>query len=64
MIEQAKSKCSRLALNWADDGYAGQPIDWGKTTCQWVLQIVKRADDVQGLRFYLVVGLSCARSLG
>jgi putative transposase len=37
-----------LALIWADGGYAGQLIDWVKTTCQWVLQIVKRSDDLQG----------------
>jgi len=48
VLEQAKSKCPRLALIWADGGYAGQLIDWVKTTCQWVLQIVKRADDMQG----------------
>lgn len=48
VLERAKSKCPRLALIWADGGYAGQLIDWVKTTCQWVLQIVKRSDDLQG----------------
>jgi putative transposase len=48
VLEQAKSKYPRLALIWADGGYAGQLIDWVKTTCQWVLQIVKRSENRQG----------------
>jgi putative transposase len=48
VLERAKDKYPRLALIWADGGYAGQLIDWVKTTCQWALQIVKRSDDAQG----------------
>ena len=38
----------RLSLIWADGGYAGQLIEWTKTTGNWILQIVKRSDNVQG----------------
>lgn len=40
----------RLKLIWADGGYAGQLIDWVKATCGWVLEIVKRSDDVKGFQ--------------
>jgi putative transposase len=48
VLEKAQNKYSRLALIWADGGYAGQLITWVKDTCHWVLQIVKRSDDMQG----------------
>ena len=38
----------RLQLIWADGGYAGQLIEWVKALGGWVLQIVKRRDDVTG----------------
>ena len=38
----------RLKLIWADGGYAGQLIGWVKELGGWVLQIVKRCDDVKG----------------
>ena len=38
----------RLKLIWADGGYAGQLIQWVKNLGGWVLQIVKRSDDVSG----------------
>jgi putative transposase len=38
----------RLALIWADGGYAGKLIEWVKTLGGWVLQIVRRCDDVKG----------------
>jgi putative transposase len=38
----------RLQLIWADGGYAGQLIEWVKALGGWVLQIVKRCDDVAG----------------
>ena len=38
----------RLKLIWADGGYAGQLIQWVKNLGGWVLQIVKRSDDVTG----------------
>lgn len=40
----------RLKLIWADGGYAGQLIEWVKATCHWLLEIVKRSDDVKGFQ--------------
>jgi putative transposase len=45
-----KGRFTRLKLIWADGGYAGQLIDWAKTFCRRVLQIVKRNDDVKGFK--------------
>ena len=39
---------SRLVLIWADGGYAGKLIDWVASFGHWILQIVKRCDDVKG----------------
>ena len=38
----------RLKLIWADGGYAGQLIQWVQSWGGWLLQIVKRCDDVTG----------------
>ena len=38
----------RLKLIWADGGYRGKLVDWVQGTFQWVLEIVKRNDDVKG----------------
>jgi len=35
-------------LIWADGGYAGKLIDWVADLGHWILQIVKRCDDVKG----------------
>jgi putative transposase len=48
VLEEAKERNPRLALVWADGGYAGQLVEWVKTVCHWTLQIVKRSDDIQG----------------
>jgi putative transposase len=41
----------RLRLIWADGGYAGQLLQWVNTLrCRWVLEIVKRSDDVTGFK--------------
>ncbi len=40
----------RLTLIWADGGYAGQLIEWTAAFGGWVLEIVKRTDDVKGFR--------------
>lgn len=42
LFEKIKGKCPRLKLIWADGGYAGQLVDWVKTFCGWLLEIVKR----------------------
>jgi putative transposase len=38
----------RLKLIWADGGYAGKLIEWTKALGGWVLEIVKRSDDLAG----------------
>jgi len=40
----------RLQLVWADGGYAGKLIEWVKCECGWVLEIVKRTDDVKAFK--------------
>jgi putative transposase len=50
VLERAKGKFPRLALIWADGAYGGKLIDWVKTVCCWVLEIVKRTDDVKGFK--------------
>ena len=40
----------RMRHVWADGGYAGQLIAWVFGLCQWVLEIVKRNDDVKGFK--------------
>ena len=42
LLEKIKGKCPRLKLIWADGGYAGQLVEWVKTACGWLLEIVKR----------------------
>lgn len=39
-----------MKLIWADAGYSGKLIDWVKITCDWVLEIVKRSNDVKGFQ--------------
>jgi putative transposase len=47
-----RDRFPRLKLIWADGAYAGTLIAWlASLTCSigsWVLQIVKRSDDVKG----------------
>lgn len=50
VLEKAKTVFSKLQLIWADGGYAGKLIDWVKENCQWILEIVKRNDDVKGFQ--------------
>jgi putative transposase len=50
LLEKAKPLFPRLQLIWADGGYAGKLVGWVKTVCSWVLQIVKRTDDVKGFK--------------
>lgn len=40
----------RLKLIWADGGYAGKLIEWTHDLGRWVLEIVKRSDDVSGFK--------------
>jgi putative transposase len=50
LLEKAKGLCPGLQLIWADGGYAGKLVGWVKSACSWVLQIVKRTDDVKGFK--------------
>jgi putative transposase len=38
----------RLRLIWADGGYAGKLIEWVAEVGGWILEIVKRNDNVNG----------------
>ena len=40
----------RLKLIWADGAYAGQLVGWAAAFGHWVLEIVKRTDDVKGFK--------------
>lgn len=50
LLQRAQQKgFVRLALIWADGGYAGQPmIDWVFRLAGWLFEIIKRPDDAQG----------------
>lgn len=50
VLEKVAGQFPRLERIWADGGYAGQLIEWVKQTCGWVLEIVKRNDDVRGFK--------------
>ena len=50
LVTKLVGQFPRLALIWADGGYAGQVVEW--TACEggWVLEFVKRPPDNHGLR--------------
>lgn len=48
LLEKVKGKFPRLKKIWADGGYAGTLVDWVKSVCGWVLEIVKRNDTAKG----------------
>jgi len=50
LLDKVKERLPRLQLIWADGAYTGSFVDWVKAICQWVLQIVKRTDDVKGFQ--------------
>jgi len=43
-----KEQMPRLQLIWADGGYRGKLIEWVAVQCLWLLEIVKRNDQVKG----------------
>jgi putative transposase len=45
---QLRGVYPRLRLIWADGGYAGHVVTWVAAFAGWVLEIVKRSDDLQG----------------
>ncbi len=44
VLTNVPGRLTRLAHIWADGAYAGELIQWVKTTCRCVLEIVKRSD--------------------
>ena len=48
VLQKAEQSFWRLQLIWADGGYAGKLVNWAKESCKWILEIVKRNDDVKG----------------
>lgn len=48
VLAQLAGRFSRLKLIWADGGYAGKLIEWTWKLRRWVLEIVKRNDDLTG----------------
>jgi putative transposase len=50
VLEHVPECFTRLARIWADGAYAGQLVDWVKTTCHCVLDIVKRSDKLKGFQ--------------
>jgi putative transposase len=50
LLEKIIGHSTRLALIWADGGYAGQLIEWVNTHVGVKLEIVKRSDDVKGFK--------------
>jgi putative transposase len=52
VFERAKIKGTwpRMQRVWADGGYAGKLIAWVSSFCDWVLEVVKRNDDVKGFK--------------
>ena len=50
LLQKMVGSCKRLKLIWADGGYAGKLVEWTKQLCGWVLEIVKRTDDMKGFK--------------
>ena len=50
VLEQIPGRLTRLARIWADGAYAGELIQWVKTTCDCVLDIVKRPNQLKGFQ--------------
>ena len=48
VCQKLKGRFPRLRLIWADGGYAGALVAWMAAFAGWVLEIVKRSDDVTG----------------
>lgn len=50
VFDKAKQYFSHLSLIWADGGYAGKLIAWVFNTHGWMLEIVKRSDNMKGFQ--------------
>jgi len=47
---RAAERFPRLFLIWADGGYRGKLIKWVALNCLWLLEIVKRCDELVGFQ--------------
>jgi len=52
VLAKLKGQFERLQLIWADGGYAGALIDWAWRRGGWLLEIVRRCDNLKG--FYVL----------
>lgn len=50
VLTKVEGRFPRLQLIWADGGYAGKLVDWVKTVCHLVLDIVKRPKGMKGFQ--------------
>ncbi len=50
VLQKLLGRFPRLRLIWADGGYRGKLIEWTASLGGWVLEIVKRNDDVKGFK--------------
>jgi len=50
LFSKVKEQMPRLYLIWADGGYRGKLIIWVAVKCRWILEIVKRNDDLKGFQ--------------
>ena len=50
VLIKLKGQFERLQLIWADGGYSGVLIDWVHKFGGWILEIVRRCDDVKGFK--------------
>lgn len=50
VLTKVKGRFPRLQLIWADGGYAGKLVDWVKTVCHLVLDIVRRPKGMEGFQ--------------
>ncbi len=50
VLEKVKGRFPRLQVIWADGGYAGKLVEWVKTVCRRVLEIVKRPEGMKGFQ--------------
>lgn len=50
VFDRIRGWLPRLKIIWADGGYAGKLVDWVKSSLSWVLEIVKRSDDLRGFQ--------------
>ena len=48
LLDRLRTRYRKIALVWADGGYAGRLVAWAAEKLQLTLQIVKRSDDTSG----------------